>query len=112
MCIRDRYTRDPYDKEQKYPRKASTLFIDNSVAYLQSLSELKNNSKESGRRGHYNIFEQCEVTELFGNVILEQSWGAPEGVGEICIINNNCVLHASYKHGVEHGYFIGARYLS
>lgn len=105
------YTRDPTDNEQKYPRKASTLFIDNSVAYLQHYTENKLAPSELGRRGHYNIFKESKVSELFGKLILEQPWNAPVGVGEVCIINNNCVLHSSYKHGLDHGYYIGARYL-
>ena len=105
------YTRDPYDIEQKSPRKASTIFIDNSVAYLQAYVEKQLKPGEVGRRGHYDIFRNSDLSNLFGKIILEQSWSAPTGVGEICIINNNCVLHSSYKHGSEHGYYIGARYL-
>ncbi len=105
------YTRDPTDNEQKYPRKASTLFIDNSVAYLQSYIEDKLTPNESGRRGHYDIFKGGDVSELFVTLILEQPWSAPIGVGEVCIIDNNCVLHSSYKHGFDHGYYIGTRYL-
>jgi len=106
------YTRDPDDMHQKFPRKASTIFIDNAVAYLQAYLENMIKPNETGRRGHYSIFHNDgEELELFGDVILEQRWSAPIGMGEICIINNNSVLHSSYKHGLDPGYRIGARYL-
>lgn len=106
------YTRDPDDVEQQYPRKASTLFIDNAVAYLQGQVEGTVNQNEKGRRSHYGIFN-AEGAEkaLFGSIILEQPWSAPQGEGEICMINNHAVLHSSYKHGFDPGYRIGARYL-
>jgi hypothetical protein len=107
------YTRNPFDALQQYPRKASTLFIDNAVAYLQGKVEKLIKDDEKGRRGHYSIFTQVECIEhLLGDIILEQPWAAPAGVGEICMINNKTVLHSSYKHGDDHGYRIGARYLS
>jgi hypothetical protein len=107
------YTRDPFDDEQKYPRKASTVFIDNAVAYLQSHIEGTLRANETGRRGHYSIFKHDgKETDFFGNLILEQRWSEPEGTGEICMINNLTVLHSSYKHGFDHGYRIGARYLA
>ena len=107
------YTRNPFDALQKDPRKASTLFIDNAVAYLQGKVEKLIKDDEKGRRGHYSIFTQVESIEhLLGDIILEQRWAAPAGVGEICMINNKTVLHSSYKHGDDHGYRIGARYLS
>jgi len=106
------YTRDPFDEIQQYPRTASTLFIDNAVAYLQAYVEGKLTLDEQGRRGHYNIFDyDRKEKELFNNIILEQPWDEPQGVGEICMINNNSVLHASYKHTFDPGYRIGARYL-
>jgi len=106
------YTRDPFDEIQQHPRTASTLFIDNAVAYLQANVEGKLTLDEQGRRGHYNIFD-CDgkEKELFNGIILEQPWDEPQGVGEICIINNNSVLHSSYKHTSDPGYRIGARYL-
>ncbi len=106
------YTRDPFDELQQYPRTASTLFIDNAVAYLQAYIEGKLSLDEQGRRGHYNIFDyDGEEKGLFNKIILEQSWNEPLGVGEICMINNNSVLHSSYKHTSDPGYRIGARYL-
>jgi hypothetical protein len=107
------YTRDPFDSEQQYPRKASTIFIDNAVAYLQSYVEKSLQDNEKGRRGHYSIFKHDgKEIDFFGKLILEQRWGQPLGTGEICMINNHTVLHSSYKHGLDHGYRIGARYLA
>ncbi|MEW6989682.1 hypothetical protein AADZ91_03245 [Colwelliaceae bacterium 6441] len=106
------YTRNPDDPEQQEPRKASTLFIDNAVAYLQAKVENKLNPDEKGRRGTYDIFKNTEIDKLFGTVLLEQAWSAPSGYGEVGAINNFTVLHSSYKHGFDPGYRIGARYLS
>lgn len=105
------YTRDPRDEDHQEPRTASTLFIDNAVAYLQGIKEGIVKSGEQGRRRKYEIFSQEDVKPLFGSIIFEQSWSAPSGMGEVGIINNDTVLHASYKHGFDPGYRIGARYL-
>ena len=112
------YTRNPFDELQQEPRKASTLFVDNAVGYLQAYCEGITKIGEKGRRGHYAIFGDKDkhihkdISYLFGNIILEQRWDAPVGTGEVCIINNQTVLHSSYKHGFDKGYRIGARYLS
>lgn len=106
------YTRSPFDELQKLPRKASTLFIDNAVAYFQGRIEGIIPEDEIGRRSNYKIFRDLEIDELLGKIILEQPWNEPIGTGEIGIIHNNCVLHSSYKHGLDPGYSIGARYLS
>lgn len=105
------YTRTPKIKEQIEPRSASTLFIDNSVAYLQAKVEKLLKANETGRRSHYEIFRTGDLTPLFGKVILEHQWNAPSGYGEVVAINNNAVLHSSYKRIGDHGYPIGARYL-
>ncbi len=106
------YTRSPHDDAQMYPRKASTLFIDNAVAFLQAKLEGMVNIGEVGRRSKYEIFRNNDVNHLFGSIIIEQPWNEPFGTGEIAVINNNSVLHSSYKHGFDKGYYIGARYLS
>jgi hypothetical protein len=107
------YTRDPFDAEQQYPREASTIFIDNAVAYLQSHVEGSLRVDEKGRRNHYSIFKhEGKEKDFFGKLILEQRWKEPLGTGEICIINNQTILHSSYKNGDAHGYRIGARYLA
>ncbi len=99
--------RNPFDPEQKEPRKSSTLIAANVVVYLQSLKE--------GAQAHefgslYEIFEDEDIGVLHGDILLQQAWREPTGTGEICILNNRTVMHASYyKH--EGGYPIGVRYL-
>ncbi len=105
------YTRDPINPEQIELRNASSLFIDNAVAYLQGTLEGLVGKDEKGRRSHYEIFKSVNLTPLFERVILEHRWEAPSGQGEIVVINNNSLLHSSYKRSGQHGYPIGARYL-
>lgn len=106
------YTRTPERKEQLSPRTASTLFIDNSVAYLQGRLEGLVKEDEIGRRSHYEIFRTTNLNPLLGKLILDYRWEAPVGQGEIVVINNNSLLHSSYKREGNHGYAIGARYLT
>ena len=42
--------------------------------------------------------------------MLEETWSAPPGSGEIVVFDNRTVLHASYSSG-KAGYPIGVRYL-
>lgn len=108
------YTRDPFDAEQKHPRTSSTLFITNIVAHLQALKE-GTVTRESAEEIITTrlIFEKEDMEKAIGNVILEQAWTQPEGTGEICIIDNISVLHASYYRDAQRsGYKIGVRYLS
>jgi alpha-ketoglutarate-dependent taurine dioxygenase len=52
------------------------------------------------------------MAPLLGEIIFEQPWNEPAGVGEIALIDNRTVLHATYhKDGSTRGYPIGARYL-
>ena len=56
--------------------------------------------------------ETADLAESIGNVVLEQAWHAPPGTGEITILDNRSVLHASYYARPENrGYPIGVRYL-
>lgn len=108
------YTRDPFDAEQKHPRTSSTLFISNIVAHLQALKE-GTVTRESAEEIITTrlIFEKEDMQKAIGNVILEQAWNQEEGTGEICIIDNISVLHASYYRDAQRsGYKIGVRYLS
>ena len=51
--------------------------------------------------------------QIIDNVVLEQRWDEPEGVGEIAMIDNATMLHASYYRDIsELGYRIGVRYLA
>ena len=105
------YTRDPQNPDHFEPRAASTIFVDNAVAYLQARREKMLDPNEKGRRGSYQIFQREEVRSYFGDLILEQPWEAPAGMGEICTINNRTVLHSSFKKRGATGWRIGARYL-
>lgn len=101
------FYRDPFDPEQKEPRKSSTLIAANVVVYLQSLKE---GAKPHEFNSLYEVFEDEDIGALDGNVLLQQTWREPTGTGEICILNNRTVMHASYyKH--EGGYRISVRYL-
>lgn len=108
------YTRNPFDDEQKHPRISSTLFIPNLVAYLQSLKE--GNDKLSSIQGlcsNYDIFHDENMDDVISNVVAEHRWDEPEGVGELSMIDNRTVLHASYYRDGHHpGYKIGVRYCS
>jgi len=107
------YTRDPFCEEQKFPRTASTLFVPNCVAHLQELKEGTVRRDEGSRViTSTRLFENEDVSEISGKVILEQRWDQPEGVGEIAMIDNATVLHASYyRDALRSGYRIGVRYL-
>lgn len=108
------YTRDPFDDEQKHPRTSSTLFIANIVAHLQSLKEgITTRATAENIITTRLIFEKENMEEAIGKVILEQRWDEPEGTGEICMIDNVSVLHASYYRDAQRsGYKIGVRYLT
>ncbi len=87
------FWRDPFDPVQRAPRSSSTLVLANAAAYLQAVEE--------GRDEHrlkllYQLFENQEIAPLIGEVLVELDWCAPEGVGEIALIDNLTVLHASY----------------
>jgi hypothetical protein len=43
--------------------------------------------------------------------VLEQPWSAPSGTGEMCVIDNRAVMHASF-HRETRGYKIAVQYLS
>lgn len=103
------FWRDPFDLAHRMPRTSSTLIIANAVAYLQA-------AREGDRTPHfkslYQLFEDEDVSTLVGDIMIEQAWSAPEGVGEITILDNRSVLHASYYARPEdRGYPIGVRYL-
>ena len=108
------FTRDPRDKEQRKPRATSTLFIANIVARLE-MARTNGGiaADERGMRPSYDLFANTAMAPLFGETVLEQPWDEPEGTGEIAVIDNRTVLHASYhKDGRTGGYRIGARYLT
>lgn len=107
------YTRDPFDEEQKHPRKSSTLFVANIVGHLQGIREGLVSPAEKGMRGTYSLFQGENISGLLNDVLLEHRWDLPEGQGEISMLDNRTCLHASYYREV-HGesYKIGVRYLA
>ncbi len=105
------YFRDPFDEVQKYPRTSSTLFIANIVAYLQLMKEKRLKPDEKMIRNHYEIFTKNSIECLTEDIVLEHTWTAPEGTGEISCLDNHAALHASYYRTAEKGYPIGVRYL-
>jgi len=108
------YTRNPFCPEQKHPRTASTIFTTNSAAYLQAIKQgLFTKDKDKRAPTSNLLFEKEPLETILGNVILEQRWDEPEGVGEIAMIDNATVLHASfYRDAAQSGYRIGVRYLA
>jgi len=63
-------------------------------------------------RASYDLFAEQNVRPLFGDVVFDQAWNEPEGTGELCIIDNRTVLHASFHGDLRgKGWRIGARYL-
>jgi hypothetical protein len=106
------YTRNPFDEEQKLPRKSSTLFIASVIGYLQSAKEKTiNPNSEEGNNGTYTIFKEEVISDLVNKIIVEHAWNEAEGTGEISIIDNITCLHASYYPYFEKGYKIGVRYV-
>lgn len=103
------FWRDPFDPVQRAPRTSSTLIVPNAVAYLQAL---KQGQPPHEFRSRYDLFVEEDVLALVDDIVLEQPWRAPDGTGEICILDNRTVLHASYyARARDKGYPIGVRYL-
>lgn len=108
------YTRDPFDDEQRFPRTASTLFAANIVSHLQGIKDGSvTRHVEKGVRASAPLFENEDMSTVINDVVLEQRWDAPEGIGEIAMIDNATMLHASYYRNLNTlGYRIGVRYLA
>ena len=108
------YTRNPFDEEQKHPRTSSTLFIANIVGYLQGVREgIVDPTKDKGVRGTYTLFQDIDIAEVLGNLMIEHRWDLPLGTGEISMLDNIDSLHASYyRDPSQVGYKIGVRYLA
>ncbi|RED53243.1 hypothetical protein [Aestuariispira insulae] len=101
------FFRDPEDPSHCPPRTSSTLITSNAVIQLEA--------QRSGQwNGHlqpwYDLFQNTDVKNLTGDILLEQTWSEPEGTGEIVILDNSTVMHASYYRQSK-GYPIGVRYL-
>ena len=108
------YTRDPFDAEQRFPRTASTLFTANIVGQLQGIKDGSVvRQVHKGPRASAPLFENEDMSQNIDDIVLEQRWDEPEGVGEIAMIDNATMLHASYYRDItELGYRIGVRYLA
>lgn len=108
------FTRDPFDADQREPRASSTMFMANIVAWLKMVGNGGGGGgAERGVRASYDLFHDAELTEVLGDVVLDQPWDAPAGSGEIAVVDNRTVLHATcHKDGETKGYPIGARYLA
>ena len=108
------YTRNPFDEEQRLPRTSSTLFIPNLVVNLQLIKEgKKTNNQGQILSSNYDLFLQEDMSAVINHIAAEHSWDEPENTGEISIIDNRTVMHASYYKGKNHpGYRIGVRYCS
>ena len=103
------FWRGPFDPVLLQPRSSSTLVLANAAAYLQALKE---GHPEHEFKQLYQLFEEEELGALVGEVLVEMTWRAPEGMGEIALIDNRTVLHASYyPHPENKGYPIAVRYL-
>lgn len=108
------YTRNPFDDEQKQPRTSSTVFIPYLVAYLQGIKEGRGSiADEDGLITRSELYTPADIPELLNLIVLPHKWDQPEGVGEISIIDNANILHASYyPNELNKGYRIGVRYVS
>ena len=102
------FSRDPRDPRQIRRRQTSTLFVTRKTAYLQSMLE-KRQIMDFAKTSNLDIFGGENIEELSGRIILEQKWNAPDGTGEIGIINNRTLLHASY-YQAKQDYPIGTRH--
>ncbi len=103
------FWRDPFDPVQRAPRRSSTLVLANAAAYLQAIEE---GQDEHELKLLYQLFEDQEIAPLIGDVMVELGWRAPEGMGEIALVDNLTVLHASYyARPTFKGYPIAVRYL-
>ena len=108
------YTRDPFDEEQRYPRKSSTLFIASIVGYLQGIREgLIDPNITKGINRSFEVFRKTDLSEYIGKLMIEQRWDAPENTGELSMLDNATELHSSYERQLSlKGYRIGVRYLA
>jgi len=106
------FYRDPFDPVQAAPRESSTVHCANMVAHLQYARETGQAPKTLEWRGFYNIFEDQDTAELLGKILMEHRWDAPQGTGEISVLFNGTILHASYyRRTALKGYPISVRYL-
>ena len=109
------FYRDPFDAEQQFPRTSSTLFVSNQHARME-LARTGQNLDQDEDLSHCMLFTEFDSLELrqthMGRFILEQRWEYPKSTGEVCILDNRQIMHASYyRNPQKDGYRIGVRYL-
>lgn len=106
------FYRDPFDAIQAAPRESSTVHCANIVAHLQFAKESGEPPESLAWRGFYNLFAEADMTEILDKLLLEHRWNAPHGTGEISVLFNGEILHASYyRRTAIKGYPISVRYL-
>jgi len=106
------FVRDPLDPVQARPRTSSTVFVANIVAHLQYAKEQRRQPEDLAWQARYDIFLKENLSALQDDIVLEHAWSEPEGTGEISLLFNRTVLHASYyRNSTEKGYPISVRYL-
>lgn len=108
------FLRDAACPTQHAPRGSGTVIVPNVVAYLQALKETGHRDEAKGMlHSSRKLFETEDIRPLKGEIMFEQAWDAPAGTGEVTILDNRSVLHAScYPDAKTPGYPIGVRYLS
>lgn len=103
------FWRDPFDPDHRQPRSSSTLVLANAAAYFQAVRE--GGSEHTFKRG-YKLFKNEDIASLVDELMVELSWRAPAGTGEVALVDNLTTLHASYyPHPESKGYPIAVRYL-
>jgi hypothetical protein len=102
------FYRNPENPEHRESRITSTVIIANSGYCLQAKRE---GIGEKARSKNSVLFSHESIRNAVGEVVLEQPWSAPSGTGEMCVIDNRAVMHASF-HRETRGYKIAVQYLS
>ena len=106
------FTRDPFDEMHIPPRTSSTLFIPNITGFLQMIFEKQLvDPLEFKIFNHIEIYNEKNIRDFLGTTVFEVPWTAPAGTGEVSILDNRTLLHASYYRKTEDSYQIGVRYL-
>lgn len=107
------FIRDPLDPVQAKPRTSSTVFVANIVAHLQQAVERGCRPEDLKQQSRYEIFHRNIADALINDIVLEHPWSEPAGTGELSLLFNRTVFHASYYRGTtEKGYPISVRYLN
>lgn len=103
------FWRDPRDPVQAAPRTSSTLIMQNHVAALQARTE---GHDDPVLKPSYELLAEADTASMIGKTLLELPWNAAHGVGELSLLDNRNVMHASYyPRASDKGYPISVRYL-